>query len=457
MQPLLLLGGLAAAAFFLTRRKDEAPAQAPAPVPNPALLPGAAPATVPGVAPGETAPGGFVLDAAAVVRDAVATNMPGPMRAAADRLERAGYAQAADKLRAMAAKLEAETAPGTAASEKLEKLGKVATQDGMPPVLAAQVERLLLQEGDPSVLEHWAGQLEQLGHAKAGAALRAKATAIRIQQGAGGAMREIEKVIEPEKAQERAAATDARSPGQPSATPATPTATEGPATTKARADKVSEDAAARSQQEPSEARAAEKAASAASKAAEAVATADAEKLAAAARDAAEAAASSMNPAAREKAKSAATAAREAIETGDANKAAEAATKVVEAAEEVVANKNPTDPAESERARLAALVANEIRTKGCWNEDRKLVAQYQVAEGGTPTKRGRAGIVDGMYGPRVAFALMRYMKKVPAPCYWPKAEASRAKAKAEWQRMVKEGNVTVGALESARVPMSLAAE
>lgn len=457
MQPLLLLGGLAAAAFLLTRRKDDAPGQgaAAANVPNPALLPGAAPAT-----PGAPAQG-IVLDAAAIVRDAMATNMPGPMRAAADRLEQAGYALAADKLRAMAAKLEAETAPGSASSEKLEKLGKVATSDGMPPELAAQVERILLTEGDPGVLEHWAAKLEELGHVKAGAALRAKATAIRVQQGAGGAMREIEKVIEPEKAKEREAALDAhsRSPGQPTTpTPsATPTATEGPATTKARADKVSEDAAAQSKTDPTQAAAAEKAASAAKKAAEAVATADAEKLEEAAREAAEAAASSVSPEAREKAHGAAAAAREAIETGDPNKAAEAATKVVEAAEEVVANKNPTDPAESERARLAALVASEIRTKGCWNEDRKLVAQYQVAEGGTPTKRGRAGIVDGMYGPRVAFALMRYMQKVPAPCYWPKAEASRSKAKAEWQQMVKEGNVTVGALENARVPTSLAAE
>ena len=452
MQPFILLAALGAAAFALTRRKDdETPHAATAQVPNPALLPQPAPQTQ---APAPTP--GIVLDAAAIVREAMATNTPGPMRQAADRLEQAGYAQAAAELRKMAAKLEAMTQPGSPASEKLKKLGMLARDDGMAPELVTEVERILETEGDPAVLEKWAAKLETHTppYPNSGRALRAKASAIRLQQGAGGAMKAIEKVLEPEKAAEREAAIDARSPGQPSASPV---ATEGPAATQARADKVTEDASAASTQEPAKTETVAKAASAATKAAAAVATADPEKLRDAARDAAAAAADTMSPEAREKAHSAATAAREAIETGDPAKAAEAATKVVEAAEEVVANKNPTDPAESERARLAALVATEIRTTAPWQENRKLIAQYQVAEGGTPTKRGRAGTVDGLYGPRVAFALMRYMQKVPAPRYWPKAEPSRSKAKSQWQQMLKEGSVTVGALEDARSPMSLAAE
>lgn len=455
MQPLILLGALAAAAFALTRRKDEAPAQQ-APAPNPALL-----QQPPAQTPGQAQPGGFVLDAARVASEAMATNTPGPMRAAADRLEQAGYAHAAAELRKMAGKLEAMTEPGSPANEKLKKLGMLARDNGMAPELVTEVERILETEGDPNVLEKWAAKLEthQPPYPNSGRALRAKASAIRLQQGAGGAMKEIEKVLEPEKAKEREAALDARdarSPGQPTAA-TTPTQTEGPAATQARADKVSEDASARGADEPAKTEAMAKAASAAAKAAEAARTADPEKLADAARDAAEAAKAAMSPEAQQKAHGAATAAREAIETGDPAKAREAATKVVEAAEEVVANKNPDDPAESERARLAALVATEIRTAAPWQENKKLIAQYQVAEGGTPTRRGRAGVVDGLYGPRVAFALMRYMQKVPAPRYWPKAEPSRSKAKSAWQQMVKEGNVTVGALEGARAPVSLAAE
>ena len=77
------------------------------------------------------------------------------------------------------------------------------------------------------------------------------------------------------------------------------------------------------------------------------------------------------------------------------------------------------------------------------EDRGLVMRFQEAEGGTKTRRGRAGLADGFYGPKTAIALKAYMPKVPAPRYWPRAEPSRSRAKAQWRQMVDEGKVAVG--------------
>jgi hypothetical protein len=87
--------------------------------------------------------------------------------------------------------------------------------------------------------------------------------------------------------------------------------------------------------------------------------------------------------------------------------------------------------------LAQAVADDIRAKGCWHENRDLVKQFQHAV------YPAAGAVDGFYGPQVALVMAKYISKVPAPCYWPKAPTDRARAKAQWARMVKEANVNVG--------------
>ena len=89
------------------------------------------------------------------------------------------------------------------------------------------------------------------------------------------------------------------------------------------------------------------------------------------------------------------------------------------------------------AALAQLVADDIRAKGCWHENRDLVKQFQRLV------YPAAGGVDGFYGPQVALAMAKYIPKVPPPCYWPKAPADRARAKAAWTRMVKAANVNVG--------------
>ena len=86
---------------------------------------------------------------------------------------------------------------------------------------------------------------------------------------------------------------------------------------------------------------------------------------------------------------------------------------------------------------AQAVADDIRAKGCWHENRDLVKQFQRLV------YPAAGSVDGFYGPQVALVMAKYLPKVPAPCYWPKAPASRARAKADWARMVKQANVNVG--------------
>ena len=101
---------------------------------------------------------------------------------------------------------------------------------------------------------------------------------------------------------------------------------------------------------------------------------------------------------------------------------------------------PGAPSIDDRARLAAqAAAADIRAKGCWHENRDLVKEFQRIV------YPAAGEVDGFYGPAVALAMAKYLPKVPAPCYWPKAPADRARAKADWQRMVRQANVNVGRL------------
>jgi hypothetical protein len=379
------------------------------------------------------------LDVGAMVRQAMATNMPGPMREAAERLEKAGYPNAARELRKAASMVEAANAPGSPTAERLKKLGVSSLDAGMSQDLADQVQGLLQRESDPKKLEGWAGVLEQQNYPNSARALRAKATAIRIKQGAGGAMREIEKVLDPEKAKEREAAVT--SPGwQDPNTGQTKTNTE----TEAKADKVTEDATEAQGANPAVDRALGAAASAAAKAAEAAEKGDANKLAEAANEAAEAAAASLDETTRKKASDAVKATREAVETGDKSKANEAAAKIVDAAEAAVTDLSGSKPGpKSESERLAHEVAANLRATKPGQEDRGLVMRFQEAEGGTKTRRGRAGLADGFYGPKTAIALKAYMPKVPAPRYWPRAEPSRSRAKAQWRQMVDEGKVAVG--------------
>lgn len=97
------------------------------------------------------------------------------------------------------------------------------------------------------------------------------------------------------------------------------------------------------------------------------------------------------------------------------------------------------PAGTDPRAVAQAAADDIRLKGCWHESRDLVKQFQRLV------YPAAGEVDGFYGPQVAIAMAKYVPKVPAPCYWPKAPSDRARAKAAWERMVRQANINVGRL------------
>lgn len=328
----------------------------------------------------------------------------------------------------------------TAAPPVLDQAQQLLTQyaldPGMPSDLAGQVARVLSAEGDPTKLDGWASQLDQLGFPKAAQALRAKSSALRAVQGAGTALGRINDVLT----------------NQPTGTPGI---SPDPAQVRQQAQNVVTQAAQVATQQPTATDAAAAAARAAAAAARAATTGNPDDVQRAAKEAATAASTVMSPIAQSKASAAVIAAQTAIATGSPTAAVEAASKAAEAASQVLqdatkivvpapapmpgASTAPTAPGDADARALAQLVAADIRAKGCWHENRDLVKQFQQLV------YPAAGTVDGFYGPSVAIAMAKYLPKVPAPCYWPKASADRTKAKADWAAMVKNANINVGRL------------
>ena len=356
-----------------------------------------------------------------------------------------------------------------------QMLAQYALDPGMPPDLAAQVARVLSAEGDPDKLDGWAAKLDQLHYPKAAQALRAKASALRAVQGAGAALGQINSVL-------------STPPGVAPSTPVDTTAIRD------RARDIIARAAQLATQQPSATDAAAAVSRTAAAAARAATTSSSGDMQVASQEAAHAATTVLSPVAASKASVAVVAAQAAIASGSPAAIADAANKILDVAAQVLKDAAkaaataqpgapmpsapfpmpsaapgpggfapsapfpipgvparsvapaptpgapPAGPSIDDRARLAAqAAAADIRAKGCWHENRDLVKEFQRIV------YPAAGEVDGFYGPAVALAMAKYLPKVPAPCYWPKAPADRARAKADWQRMVRQANVNVGHL------------
>jgi hypothetical protein len=357
-------------------------------------------------------------------------------------------------------------------------LAQYALDPGMPPDLAGQVVRVLSAEGDPDKLDGWAAKLDQLHYPKAAQALRAKASALRAVQGAGAALGQINSVLST----------------PPSGT--APSASVDTTGIRDRARDIIARAAQLATQQPSATDAAAAVSRTAAAAARAATTNSSGDMQTASQEAAHAASMVLSPVAASKASVAVVAAQAAMASGSPAAIADASSKILDVAAQVLKDAAkaaasatspapipampfpmpgapppaPSAPAQAapfpmpmpsiptpsvapmpsapapggpsidDRARLAAqAAAADIRAKGCWHENRDLVKEFQRIV------YPAAGEVDGFYGPAVALAMAKYLPKVPAPCYWPKAPADRARAKADWQRMVKQANVNVGRL------------
>ena len=340
-------------------------------------------------------------------------------------------------------------APAERKTEAERVLTEFAMDPGMPADLAEGVAAALAKEKDPSKLDAWANQVETLGFTRSATALRAKAASLRALQGAARALEQIDAIQKDE-------------------VPPTP----APEITEVRekARETVEKAAEVAEQRPDLENAAAKAAEAAAAAAKAAATQDPAKVTEAAQKAAEAAAAVVSPVAQAKAADAVQAATEAVAVPTVENIAKAADAAIEAGKQAMTDATkvypggtptfeeappPAPPApiappvapppvapvapvvDPALAALATQVANEVRTKGCWKEDRSIVSDFQRRV------YPEAGSIDGMYGPRVALTLNKYTAKVPAPCYWPSGTTDRAKAKAEWADLVATAQVNVG--------------
>jgi hypothetical protein len=326
----------------------------------------------------------------------------------------------------------------TTKTEAEKALVDFAMDPGMPTALAEGVAGALVKEQDPAKLDGWADQVETLGFPNSAKALRAKAASLRALKGAGAALQKIDDIIKDK-------------PEEPA--PSAPAVRD-----KARetVQKAAEVAAA---QQPALTEAAGKAAEAATAAARAATTGDPVEVEKAATKAAEAAAAVLSPVGQSKAATAVAAATEAVAEPtpeNIQKAAAAATDaatqaMTDAATQIVQPGGPTGPApvlavepppapvlDPAIVQLAERVAADVRAKGKWKEDRALVKQFQLAD-------PAAGKADGLYGPKTAITLSKYVSKVPAPLYWPSSPTTRDAAKADWAELVAQGGFTVGRL------------
>ncbi len=315
---------------------------------------------------------------------------------------------------------------------------------GMPQAIQDQFYRVLTTANDPVKVDEAANLLASQGYPVAAQTLRSKAMALRVAQSAADAARTVQDVMK-----------------GPAAGPAGPAAT--PAQTSATARTTVETSQQTAAQNPALSQAASQAATAAVTAAKAATTADPNLALQAAQEAAQAAQTAASSDAAKKAAAAMNVAKEAVLTQNPVAAKTAADMAVNAANQAaidLAKRGSAGPPEAPTyqvqipktappglyepaASLAAAMTENIRSKGCWKEDRTLVKRFQEAEGGTSTTRGAAGKADGLYGPITAIAAMKYVTRVPAPCYWPKQSADKTAAQKQWADVIKAGKVTVG--------------
>jgi hypothetical protein len=314
----------------------------------------------------------------------------------------------------------------------------------MPPELAAQLDQTLQAATDPTKLDELAAHLANSGYPLAAGILR----------GAAMAMRAKESVADTARAVADAISQPAAAEAEPGPTPAQQTTAEA----RTVVEQISEIAKAA----PSLAPAAAEAAQAAQTAAAAAVHASPTEALEAAQQAAKAAESAMSSEAAEAAARAVEVAKEAILTQNPAAAQAAAALAVDSLRtatveleklrqnggNAIPEPSAPPPVESRAAELAAMVRENIKSAGCWKEDRNLVREYQAAEGGTATTRGRAGLADGMYGPTTALAMMSHLPKVPQPCYWPSDAKRKADAQRQWKELISAGKVTIGGQRGA---------
>lgn len=304
----------------------------------------------------------------------------------------------------------------------------------LPVAVAQQVLAALATGTDPNALETAATALAAQGYPLAAAALRAKAMMLRAAMSAPGALQNVAQVL---------------SPGF--VPPPSPTVAE----THATAQQVLTQATQTAASSPGTTTAATQAAQAATTAAQAASTGNPATAVAAAQQAAQAAQTAMSQPAAVQAAQAAQTAIQAAATNNPVLAQQAANQAVQAAQTAILSTTaaaqsqpaptPTTSLDPNLVHLATIAAAEIRSKGCWKEDRSKIQAYQAARGGTATMPGYAGTADGMYGPKTALDMMTFLPKVPAPCYWPSAAAAKTQAQKDWANLISTGKVTVGSL------------
>lgn len=118
-----------------------------------------------------------------------------------------------------------------------------------------------------------------------------------------------------------------------------------------------------------------------------------------------------------------------------NKAAEAVTTAVKTGDAApppikpIPVSLPTEAVpepKTEQQKLAEALAAHIETTTRGSENKQLVRRFQEGEGGA------AGNIDGLYGPKTAKALGKYVVPPPTPLYWPRS-VPLAQSKADWQK------------------------
>jgi hypothetical protein len=306
----------------------------------------------------------------------------------------------------------------------------------MPEALVTQVMRALDDGTEAAKLDELAAVLAANGYPVAAASLRDRAMMLRSQETAAPTAKAVEEAM--------------AAPAAATATPAPASSAQVTAQAREIVQTVKDAAAAT----PSLAPAAAQLATAATTAARAAATSSPTVALEAAQQAVQAATSAANSPAAAAATKAVEVAKAAIISQDPAAAQQAAQMAVDSLKTTTvvlergASPAPAPAPVSAIATLAARAAENIRSRGCWKEDRSLVRAYQEAEGGSKTVRGRAGLADGMYGPTTALAMMAHLPKVPAPCYWPSQPAAKTAATKQWSDLIRAGKVTVGQNQEA---------
>ena len=345
-------------------------------------------------------------------------------------------------------------------------LAQYALDPGMPPDLAAQVARVLSAEGDPDKLDSWAAKLDQLHFPKAAQALRAKASAHRAVQSAGAALGQINNVL-------------ASTPGGASTAPVATTAIRD------RARDIIARAAQLATQQPSATDAAAAVSRTAAAAARAATTGNTGDMQTASQEAAHAASTVASPIAQSKASVAVVAAQAAIASGSPAAMADAANKVLDVAAQVLKDAQaaasvaspapmpsvpfpmPSAPApmpsvpfpmpgvpapspasvampSARRASIDDRAASPRRPPRRTSGQGLLAREPRPREGVPAHRYPAAGEVDASTD-RPSRSRWRSTCRRCRRLVLAEAPADRARAKADWQRMVRQANVNVGRL------------